>query len=101
MIQPRINPDKRRSTTMSFFALFRCCLLLVLAVSADETLQAAEYRVGTAVADITPELPFWLTGFAARTRPADKVSLPIHAKALAIVDDHGDRVVIITADLLG
>src|SRR4051794_32225669 len=104
-----MNPDERRSTRMSFFALFRFCLLLMLAVGVypmaalggDETPRAAEYQVGTAVADITPELPFWLTGFAARTRPADKVSLPIHAKALAIVDNHGGRIVIVTADLLG
>jgi hypothetical protein len=72
-------------------------LLLVpgAAIAADE------YRAGVAVADITPELPFRLTGFAARTRPAETVSLPIHAKALAIDDGRGGRAVILTADLLG
>lgn len=71
--------------------------LLLLACS----LQAAGYRAGVASIDITPELPFWLTGFAARTKPAEKVSLPIHAKALALDDGAGGRIVIVTADLLG
>ena len=94
-----ITSATRQSRTAAFVVAVFLCHVVVLA--GDETPQAAEYQVGTAVADITPELPFWLTGFAARTRPANKVSLPIHAKALAIVDSHGGRIVIVTADLLG
>lgn len=61
----------------------------------------AGYRAGTARVDITPEMPFWLTGYAARTKPAETVLQPIWAKALALHDGKGGRVVIVTADLLG
>lgn len=74
---------------------------LLLALVFTVSLGAAEFRAGTAAVRITPELPFWLTGFAARTKPADKVTLDIYAKALALDDGHGGRVVLITADLLG
>ena len=62
---------------------------------------AAEFRAGVATVNINPPLPFWLTGFAARTRPAESVTLDLHAKALAIEGMKGGRVAIITADLLG
>ncbi|HBY60560.1 MAG TPA: hypothetical protein DEH78_12115 [Solibacterales bacterium] len=61
---------------------------------------AAQFRAGTAKVDITPPTPVWLTGFAARTRPATDVGLPLHAKALAL-EARGARLVIVTADLLG
>ncbi len=40
-------------------------------------------------------------GFAARKEPAQGVALPLHAKALALEDTQGHRVVIVTLDLLG
>lgn len=73
----------------------------LLALLCAASLSAAEYRAGTAAVRITPELPFWLSGFAARTRPADKVTLDLYAKALALDDGRSGRVVIITADLIG
>lgn len=61
---------------------------------------AAGYRAGVARARITPELPVWLNGYAARTHPANHVMLDLWAKALAIDDGERGRIVIITADLL-
>jgi len=60
-----------------------------------------EFLVGAAVAPITPPLPFWLSGYAARTNMALSVRSPLHAKALAIEDRAGQRVVIVTTDLIG
>jgi hypothetical protein len=62
---------------------------------------AAGFRAGTARVKITPELPFWLIGYAARTHPATKVVQDIYAKALALDDGQGGRVVIVTTDVLG
>jgi neutral ceramidase len=58
-------------------------------------------RAGVARVKITPPLPFWLTGYALRTHPAESVLADIFAKALAIDDGHGGRVVIVTTDLIG
>jgi hypothetical protein len=61
----------------------------------------AEFRAGAARVKITPPLPAWLSGFGARTAPARTVSLDIWAKALALDDGAGGRLVIVTADLIG
>ncbi len=62
---------------------------------------AAGYQAGVARVKITPEKPIWLTGYASRTHPSDGVLMDIWVKALAIQDDKGSRVVIVTTDLIG
>lgn len=51
--------------------------------------------------DITPAGPVWMSGYAARTRPSEGVLQPLRAKALAIEDGRGGRVVIVTTDIIG
>jgi putative membrane-bound dehydrogenase-like protein len=73
-------------------------VLLALALN----LSAAEpppYRVGVAQIEITPDYPIRLAGFGFRRAESEGVSLPIHAKALAI--DDVEPAVLITADLCG
>lgn len=65
------------------------------------TASAADFRAGAAKIDITPATPVWLSGFAARTKPAESVLAPIHAKALALEDNGGGRFVVVTSDLIG
>ncbi|MEP7363871.1 MAG: neutral/alkaline non-lysosomal ceramidase N-terminal domain-containing protein [Acidobacteriota bacterium] len=62
---------------------------------------AADYRAGVAKVDITPKQPVWLSGYAARTKPAEGTLTPLYAKALAIEDKKGTRVVMVTTDLVG
>lgn len=61
----------------------------------------AQFRAGVAKVKITPATPVWLTGFAARTRPAESVAQDIWAKVLAIEDAKGAKFVLVTADLIG
>ena len=72
-------------------------LLLALAVPAC----AADFQAGVARVNITPPMPFWLSGYASRTNPATCVRHELFAKALALADDRGGKVVIVTADLIG
>jgi hypothetical protein len=59
-------------------------------------------RAGVATETITPtELPFWLSGYAARTSPAHEVRQQLFAKALAMEDAQGARSVIVTIDIIG
>ncbi len=62
---------------------------------------AAGMRAGVARMDITPEGPIWLSGYGNRTHPSTGVLTPLWAKALAIEDAKGGRVVIVTTDLVG
>lgn len=72
------------------------CVLLLAASG------MAGMKAGVATRTITPgTLPFWLSGYAARSSPATSVAQDIFAKALAIEDESGHRVVVVTLDLIG
>jgi hypothetical protein len=55
-------------------------------------------EAGIAVRDITPELPIWLAGYAARKKPADQVDHPLVAQALALRNPSGERFVFVAID---
>jgi hypothetical protein len=77
------------------------CRLLVLLFAVSLAAPAA-MKVGVATVKITPtELPFFLSGYAARTKPAGTVSQDLFAKALAFEDAAGKRAVVVTIDLIG
>lgn len=63
--------------------------------------RAVEFHAGTARIDITPELPFWLTGYASRNAPATNVTHRLSVRALALTDAQQGRVVLVTAELIG
>lgn len=73
--------------------------LLILLAAAPA--YAAGYKAGVARIDITPQGPIWLSGYADRNHPSEGVLQPLFAKALAIQDAKGGRVVIVTTDLIG
>lgn len=75
--------------------LFLLCALLVLPV------RGAGFEVGVARVGITPPTPFWMSGYAARTHPSEGVLAELWAKALAFRDPQGQRVVLVTTDLIG
>jgi neutral ceramidase len=60
-----------------------------------------EFRAGVARKAITPPTPIWMSGYAARTGPSEGVLHDLWAKALALEDSRGNRVVIVTAGLIG
>jgi hypothetical protein len=61
----------------------------------------AAWRAGVARVNITPELPIWLSGYAARTKPAQDKLDDLWAKALVLEDADGGRAVLVTMDLIG
>src|SRR6266478_5327102 len=62
---------------------------------------AAEYKAGVARVIITPEKPMYLSGYANRTHASEGKVHDLWAKALAIEDRKGGRVVILSTDLVG
>src|SRR4051812_22342555 len=63
-------------------------------------MSAAGWKAGAAAMAITPAKRMWLAGWAARREPAAGKAMDLYAKALALEDAKGERVVIVTADLI-
>lgn len=80
-----------------------CWMISVLAFAAIGRTDAAEpeWKVGLAELKITPERPVFLAGYDSRNKPFTKVEADLYAKALALEDSHGQRVVLVTSDLIG
>ncbi len=71
-------------------------LTLHAASSADSV-----WRAGFARATITPPEPIMLGGYANRKEPFRRVIQDLYVKALALEDDQGLRVVLLTCDVVG
>jgi hypothetical protein len=77
-------------------------LATLVAISvAGFSLLAQDFRAGVARADITPEGPIRLAGYASRNKPSESVDQRIFVKALALEDAAGARTLIVTADTIG
>ncbi len=62
---------------------------------------AADWKVGIARIDITPEKPVWMAGYASRDHLPEGTIHRLWAKALVIEDSAGSRLAIVTTDLIG
>lgn len=71
-------------------------IALLVSPAAAET-----WKAGTAKVKITPEQPMWMSGYAARTRPAEGTMIDLWAKALVLEDPAGQRAALVTMDLVG
>src|SRR5690349_9959013 len=76
--------------------------LVLLFLAAVVTANAApEYKAGISRVEITPAGPIWMSGYASRTKPSEGVLQKLWAKALAVEDRRGTKLVIVTTDLIG
>ena len=73
-------------------------LLITCTVGAQ---QPSAYKAGVASVVITPEKPMWMAGYAARNKPSEGKATELFAKALALEDEKGGRLVFVTMDLIG
>jgi neutral ceramidase len=61
----------------------------------------ADYKAGAGRINITPAWPMYLSGYGSRTHASDGKITDLWAKAVAIEDRNGSRVVIVGTDLSG
>ncbi|NBV24202.1 MAG: hypothetical protein EBS05_20080 [Proteobacteria bacterium] len=59
------------------------------------------WKAGAASVMITPAQPMWMAGYASRTNMSQGNFQELFAKALALEDERGGRLVIVTLDLIG
>ena len=74
--------------------------LLWLAPPAAAEEAGEGWKAGVASATITPEQPMWMAGYAARDKPSEGTAQDLFAKALALEDESGNRVVIVAVDVI-
>lgn len=70
-------------------------------VYSAETEKQPEWRAAAQSVVITPEKSMWMSGYAARTKPSEGKVHDLYAKVLIIADSRGQKVVIVTTDLIG
>lgn len=61
----------------------------------------AEWKVGIGRENITPDEYMWMSGYGGRDRPAEGKLTDLWAKAMAIEDEAGGKLVLVTLDLVG
>lgn len=85
----------------------RICALNLLLVCAWTVPAPAQFqspsgwKAGVARIKITPDTFMWMSGYAARDKPAEGARHDLWAKALAMEDAKGHRIVLVTMDLVG
>ena len=86
-------------TTTLFLGL---AALPLVAQAQDTSVETtAGWKAGVASAKITPDRRMRMAGYSGRKEPAEGTEQDLFAKSLAIEDDRGNRVVLITLDLIG
>ncbi len=98
----RLDCGSRRACALA--ALVVLGLLAVGAAPASKTKTAPSpltWKAGVASVLVTPTNLLWMAGYAARKKPAEGKVQELFAKALALQDEQGQKLVIVTMDLIG
>jgi neutral ceramidase len=77
------------------------CKSIAVLMLLGTALEAAHFKAGVGRTVITPHSPIWMSGFAKRAHPSEGILHDLWAKALALEDDNGGRLLVITVDLIG
>jgi len=83
----------------AFDSVLRGILVISLSVFTASSAEP-EWKAGVTQAVITPEGSYWMGGYASRKQPSEGTDLDLRAKALALEGAEGNRLVIVTLDLL-
>ncbi|NLJ36690.1 MAG: hypothetical protein GX358_10750 [candidate division WS1 bacterium] len=86
---------RRWILTMPLMTLLLCLTSAVLFAQTDTP---GPLQVGVASAEITPQAPVWMRGFAARKKPSEGTTTPIMAQVV-VFDNGQTRLAIVALDL--
>jgi neutral ceramidase len=79
----------------------RACALLIVMLLTLATSAQAGWKAAASRANITPDKPLWMSGYASRDHAASGKNTDLWAKALVLEDEQGRRGVVISVDLVG
>jgi neutral ceramidase len=84
-----------------YVQLKRGGLALLLGLLFAPPVMADGMKIGLGRVAITPSKPVWMAGYASRTEPGSGKLHDLWTKAMALEDAAGNKVVIVTADIIG
>ena len=92
------TPLKKKPASMRLLGFFAALIATLELLMVQAAPSAPSLEIGIAVRDVTPDLPIWMAGYAARKRPADKIDHPLLVQALALKGSSGERFVFVSLD---
>lgn len=96
---PTSRIDSNMRHTIAVAIVIACVAHTLHAEEAQES--APQWKAGAASIVITPERPLRMAGYGGRTDPADGTVQDLFAKCVTFEDQQGQRVAIVTLDLIG
>lgn len=90
-----------RNLRMSIAVAAALCGFTNSLAAAEAPAESYAWKAGVASVKITPDGSMWMAGYASRDKPSEGVAQDLYAKALALEDADGRRLVMITTDLIG
>ncbi|MGI8782899.1 MAG: neutral/alkaline non-lysosomal ceramidase N-terminal domain-containing protein [Acidobacteriota bacterium] len=90
-----------KTTRLLSFVLILCVPILLSGQGHVQAADKSSLTAGLARVVITPEAPIWMAGYASRNHPSEGKVHDLYAKALAVQDGGGRRLVLVTSDLIG
>lgn len=76
-----------------------CAATVAVAQTTTEPTRKLAWKAGVGSVLITPKSSMWMAGYAFRDHPAEGKETELYTKALALEDEQGTRLVIVTLDL--
>lgn len=95
-----VSAHVKKAVLFTVFSTFLTFISLN-AAGADQQGNTKGWKAGVARAVITPDEPIWMAGYGSRNHPSEGTLVDLWAKALAIEDANGEKVILVTTDLLG
>src|SRR5690242_3549255 len=86
---------------MKRWAMVLVGILVFASAAPAQPVQNGSWQAGVAKVVITPKQSMWMSGYGARTKPAEGKVHDLWAKALALEAADGKRCLLITMDLCG
>lgn len=97
----KVTGSPNQNARMPHRRILLSLLAVVLCAGAAAESASEAWQAGVATTVITPEQSMWMAGYAARTKPSEGKIHDLHAKALVLADAQGNRLAIVTLDLIG
>ncbi len=88
-------------TLLALSSFFICVGLAVAAEKKSALPEKLVWKAGVATVVLTPQSNIWMAGYASRNKPAEGAETQLYGKALALEDNKGTRLVMVTLDLIG